>query len=334
MLPALIRERTEQLERETLSHFAVLAAETRGRETPLKPCDIRTDFQRDRDRIIHSKSFRRLMNKTQVFLSPEGDHYRTRLTHTLEVCQIARTISRALRLNEDLTEAIALGHDLGHTPFGHAGEAVLSQVCPHGFVHANQSVRVVETLENGGEGLNLCREVRNGIRCHSGGPPADTLEGRVVRYADKIAYMNHDIDDAMRAGVLLESDIPWNVRVGLGRTKSERITAFITSLVENSGEDIRMNDTYQQLYDELRAFMFAAVYTNPEAKGEESKAKEVVRKLYDYYTKDPDKLPAEYRAIMEESDAHRAVCDYISGMSDRYCTAMFEKLFIPKAWSV
>jgi len=330
----LIRQRTEQIERETLSSRAMLVVNTRGRRTPAEPCPIRTDFQRDRDRIIHSKSFRRLMNKTQVFLSPEGDHYRTRLTHTLEVCQIARTISRALRLNEDLTEAMALGHDLGHTPFGHAGEEVLSELCPHGFVHAEQSVRVVEALENDGAGLNLTWEVRDGIRCHSSGPSAHTLEGRVVRYADKIAYMNHDIDDAIRAGVLLESDIPWEVRMGLGVTKSQRITAFITSLVENSGEDIRMDSEHQKLYNQLRSFLFANVYTNPEAKGEEGKAKEVVRRLYLYFTENPGKLPAEYRRIMAESDVHRAVCDYISGMSDRYCIAVYGQLFVPKSWSV
>jgi len=329
-----IREKTEQLERETLSPHAALAAGTRGREQAQAPCDIRTDYQRDRDRITHCKSFRRLMNKTQVFLSPEGDHYRTRLTHTLEVCQIARTISRALRLNEDLTEAIALGHDLGHTPFGHAGEDVLSSLCPHGYIHAEQSVRVVEVLENSGRGLNLTWEVRDGIRCHSGGTAASTLEGRVVRYADKIAYMNHDIDDAIRAGVLLDDDIPFRVRIGLGRTKSERITALITALVQSSGDDIHMDEEHQSLYDELRAFMFENVYTNPVAKGEEGKAKEVVRRLYEYFAANPAKLPPEYRRIMEETDVHRAVCDYISGMSDRYCIAVYEQLFIPKSWSV
>jgi len=274
------------------------------------------------------------MNKTQVFLSPEGDHYRTRLTHTLEVCQIARTIARALHLNEDLTEAIALGHDLGHTPFGHAGEEVLAQVCPHGFVHAAQSVRVVEVLENGGQGLNLTWEVRDGIRCHSHGSQAATLEGRVVRYADKIAYMNHDIDDAIRAGVLSHEDIPEKFRRELGETKSERITAFVTAVVENSGQEIAMDQKHQALYDELRSFMFERVYTNPVAKKEEGKAKEVVRQLYLYFTAHPHKMPEEYRRIMEQTDVHRAVCDYISGMSDRYCIAMFEEIFVPKSWGL
>jgi len=329
-----IRETTEALEREKLSPHAVLAAESRGRELPVEPCAIRTGFQRDRDRILHCKSFRRLMHKTQVFLSPEGDHYRTRLTHTLEVSQIARTISRGLRLNEDLTEAIALGHDLGHTPFGHAGEEVLNAMCPRGYVHAAQSVRVVERLENGGKGLNLTWEVRDGIRYHSSGHSAATLEGRGGRYADKIAYMNHDIDDAIRAGVLRENDLPFNVRVGLGRSTSERITAFITSLVENSAGDIRMDGACQGLFDELRGFMFSAVYTNPQAKREEGKAKDVIKRLYEYFSQNPGKLPPEYRNILEESDIHQAVCDYLSGMSDRYCIAVHQELFIPKSWSV
>lgn len=330
----LIRERTEQMEKQYLSLYAALSAATKGRERFVAPCGIRTEYQRDRDRITHSKAFRRLMNKTQVFLSPEGDHYRTRLTHTLEVCQIARTVSRALRLNEDLTEAIALGHDLGHTPFGHAGEEVLNQICPHGYRHSVQSVRVVEVLENNGNGLNLTWEVRDGILCHSSGALAATLEGRVVRYADKIAYMNHDIDDAVRAGVLADEDLPFNVRCGLGRTRSERISAFVTALVENSGEDIRMDSHHQALYDELRAFMFATVYTNPVAKREEGRAKGVVKQLYIYFTENPDKLPPEYREIHEQTDVHRAVCDYISGMSDRYCVSLYEKLFLPKAWRV
>lgn len=329
-----IREQTEQMERQRLSPWAMQVTETKGRERYTPPCPIRTEYQRDRDRIIHCKSFRRLMNKTQVFLSPEGDHYRTRLTHTLEVCQIARTIARALHLNEDLTEAIALGHDLGHTPFGHAGEEVLAQVCPHGFVHAAQSVRVVEVLENGGQGLNLTWEVRDGIRCHSHGSQAATLEGRVVRYADKIAYMNHDIDDAIRAGVLSHEDIPEKFRRELGETKSERITAFVTAVVENSGQEIAMDQKHQALYDELRSFMFERVYTNPVAKKEEGKAKEVVRQLYLYFTAHPHKMPEEYRRIMEQTDVHRAVCDYISGMSDRYCIAMFEEIFVPKSWGL
>ena len=328
-----IREYTEQQEQQ-LSPYAAHASQTRGREKPETPCDIRTDYQRDRDRILHCKSFRRLMNKTQVFLSPEGDHYRTRLTHTLEVCQIARTIARALRLNEDLTEAIALGHDLGHTPFGHAGEEVLNDICPYGYKHSVQSVRVVEVLENAGKGLNLTWEVRNGILCHSSGMQADTLEGRVVRYADKIAYMNHDIDDAIRAGVLTNDDIPWNISYHLGRTKSQRITGFIHALVQNSGEDVRMDELHQQLYDQLRAFMFEAVYTNPVAKGEEDKAKGIVRQLYLYFLEHTDRLPPEYYQIGCETDIHRAVCDYISGMSDRYCLSLYEDIYLPRAWSI
>ncbi len=326
------RQRAEELERASLSPYACLSAKTKGRENPISPCDMRTDFQRDRDRITHCKSFRRLMHKTQVFLSPESDHYRTRLTHTLEVCQIARTISRALRLNEDLTEAIALGHDLGHTPFGHAGEEVLNDICPHGYRHSVQSVRVVEVLENGGRGLNLTWEVRDGILCHSSGSQAHTLEGRVVRYADKIAYMNHDIDDAIRAGVLLDEDIPFGIRAKLGRTKSERITAFINSILLNSGEDIAMDELHQRLFDELRQFMFEAVYTNPVAKSEEGKAKRMLREMYAYFADNPAELPVEYREIAGRQDIHRAVCDYISGMSDRYCVAMYEKLFVPKGW--
>lgn len=330
-----IRQQTEKIEAETLRAGASLALNTRGREQQTQPCEVRTEYQRDRDRITHCKSFRRLMNKTQVFLSPEGDHYRTRLTHTLEVCQIARTIARALRVNEDLTEAIALGHDLGHTPFGHAGEDVLNRICPHGFRHSVQSVRVVEVLENDGNGLNLTWEVRNGILCHSSGKEADTLEGRVVRYADKVAYMNHDIDDAIRAGVLTEQDIPWNVRCNLGRNKSERITAFIHSIVTNSDDHkICMDELHQQLYDELRAFLFEAVYENPDAKGEEGKAKEVVRQLYEYFAVHTSEMPQEYIDIAEQTDIHRAVCDYISGMSDRYCVSLYEKLFIPRAWGL
>ncbi|MCL2579036.1 MAG: deoxyguanosinetriphosphate triphosphohydrolase [Oscillospiraceae bacterium] len=327
-----IREELQAQEKLRLSPYAALSADTKGRERHSAPCNLRTEYQRDRDKIIHCKSFRRLTNKTQVFLSPEGDHYRTRLTHTLEVCQIARTICRALRLNEDLAEAIALGHDLGHTPFGHAGEEVLAEVCPHGYVHAAQSVRVVEHLENGGRGLNLTWEVRNGIRCHSSGEPAATREGQVVRYADKIAYMNHDIDDAVRAGVLNPTDIPAEMRSQFGETISERITYFVEALVNHSGETIQMDERGQQLYDSLRAFMFAQVYTNPNAKREEGKAKMVVRRLYEYYTGHPHTLPEEYARIASESDHPRAVCDYISGMSDRFCIATFEALFVPKAW--
>ncbi len=329
-----VRERTMREERTLLSPYALCAADTRGRGREEAPCPMRTDFQRDRDRILHCKSFRRLMHKTQVFLSPEGDHYRTRLTHTLEVAQIARTIARGLRLNEDLTEAIALGHDLGHTPFGHAGEGALNEVCPFGFVHAEQSVRVAQRIERDGKGLNLCWEVCDGFLNHGSGSRAATLEGRVVRYADKIAYLNHDIEDAVRAGVLEEEDIPWDVRYTLGRTKSQRITALILSLAENSGEDIRMSGEVQKAFDHLRAFLFEAVYTNPAAKGEEEKAKNIVRQLYAHFAARPQALPEEYRAISGEEGAERAACDYISGMSDRYAVGLFEQLFVPKSWGV
>ena len=331
-----IREMTEQIERDTLSPRALLATATKGRAEPQEPCPFRTDFQRDRDRILHSKSFRRLMHKTQVFLAPESDHYRTRLTHTLEVSQIARTMARALRLNEDLTEAIALGHDLGHTPFGHCGEDVLDDICPHGFIHSEQSVRVVEKLENGGKGLNLTWEVRDGIRHHShtGGAGAATWEGRLVHYADKIAYMNHDIDDAVRGGVIAAGDIPANIRHQLGETNSQRITAFVANMIDNSVEDIGFDKKHQDLYDELRGFMFEAVYTNSDAKREEGKAQEMVKKLYTYFVQHPDRLPQEYLRVQETAGVDRAVCDYISGMSDRYCIWVYENLFLPRSWSL
>ena len=329
-----VREQTQAFERQMLSSHATLSENSRGRREPLEECPIRTVFQRDRDRIIHCKAFRRLMNKTQVFLSPEGDHYRTRLTHTMEVSQVARSIARALRLNEDLTEAIALGHDMGHTPFGHSGERVLNELCPHGFVHSRQSVRVAEKLENGGKGLNLTWEVLNGIACHSSGTPAATWEGRVVRYADKIAYMNHDVDDAIRAGVLTEEDIPWNIRYELGRSQGERITNFIMSIVENSKDDVCMSPKVQKLYEEMREFMFSAVYTNPLAKSEEEKVVHILTGLYQYFINHPRAMPQEYQKIAQEEGLHRAVCDYLSGMSDRYAVDLFENLFIPKGWMV
>ena len=331
-----VRELTEQIERGTLSPYATLAVNTKGRAVAQELCPFRTAFQRDRDRILHAKSFRRLMHKTQVFLAPESDHYRTRLTHTLEVSQIARTMARGLRLNEDLVEAIALGHDLGHTPFGHCGEDILNEICPHGFVHSEQSVRVVEILENSGKGLNLTWEVRDGIRHHShtGGAGASTREGRLVRYADKIAYMNHDIDDAVRGGVIADTDIPLNIRQQLGETNSRRITAFVANMIANSGEDIGFDEKHQALYDELRGFMFEAVYTNPDAKREESKAREMVKRLYEYFVQHPDKLPQEYARVRETAGRDRAVCDYISGMSDRYCIWVYENLFLPRSWSL
>lgn len=330
-----IRERTERWEEKTLSEYATKAVDTKGREKPQDQCIMRTDFQRDRDRILHCNSFRRLMHKTQVFLSPAGDHYRTRLTHTLEVAQVARTIARGLGLNEDLTEAIALGHDLGHTPFGHCGEEVLNRLSPNGYHHSQQSVRVVEFLENNGQGLNLTWEVRNGIACHSSGKNADTREGQVVRYADKIAYTNHDIDDAVLAGILTYDDIPIDILAYLGRTKSQRITTLISDLVNNSGEEIKMSPKIQNLYDKLKDFMYKAVYTNPVAKKEEVKAQRVVEQLYAYYLEHVDELPPFYREIQQQTgDIHIGICDYISGMSDRFCVTQFEKLFIPIPWEI
>lgn len=326
-----IREKTEEIEKQILSPLAKLSCEA-VREHPMDPCSIRTAFGRDRDRILHSKAFRRLKHKTQVFLSPEGDHYRTRLTHTLEVSQIARTVARALRLNEDLTEAIALGHDLGHTPYGHAGEYALAACCPHGFRHAEQSVRVLRVLENDGKGLNLTADVLDGIACHTGGTDAKTLEGRVVRYADKIAYMNHDFEDAARAGIIGENDIPWQVKYAVGRSKAERINSFVQSLIDHSGDDIRMAPAVQQAFNTLRAFMFEAVYKNPLAKGEENKAIAMLQGLYKHFVACPEQLPAEYRAMLETSDVDRVVCDYISGMSDGYAVNIYQSIFVPRSW--
>ena len=332
-----IREQTQETQRQTLSPYASLSQHSRGRNVPVAECSIRTPYARDRDRIVHCKAFRRLMHKTQVFLSPEGDHYRTRLTHTLEVSQIARTLATALRLNGELAEAIALGHDLGHTPFGHAGERALREVSPGGFQHPQQSVRVVDKLENDGKGLNLTFEVRDGIGCHSYSNPAQhgaqTLEGRIVYFADKIAYLNHDLEDALRAQVLGENDIPWTIKYTLGRTKSERITALITSIVENSsGEAIAMDEKTAAAFSEFHKFMYDAVYLNPLAKGEEVKAQSMIQSLYTYFTDKPDEMPEEYRQIAQTEDVDRAVCDYISGMSDRYAMTTFVRLFMPKGW--
>lgn len=327
-----IRELTQQQEEQNLSPLAILSQNTKGRARWEEECPIRTPFQRDRDRIIHCKAFRRLMHKTQVFLSPEGDHYRTRLTHTLEVAQIARTIARALRLNEDLTEAIALGHDLGHTPFGHAGERALNEVSPKGYRHYEQSVRVAECLENDGKGLNLCWEVLDGIRCHTMGSEAVSLEGRIVRVSDKIAYMNHDIDDAVRAGVLSEEDLPWQVKCQLGRSKSQRISTLVNAVIFGSGETIAMDEETNRAFLQLQDFLFEAVYTNPVAKGEEHKAENVVRSLYAYFVENREKLPSEYRRVTQREGIDQAVCDYISGMSDRYAVHLYTQLFVPESW--
>lgn len=337
-----IREQTQAFEVQMLSPYAVRSAQSRGRARPEEECPLRTCFQRDRDRIIHCNAYRRLTHKTQVFLSPEGDHYRTRLTHTLEVAQVARTLARALRLNEDLAEAIAQGHDLGHTPFGHAGEACLNRLVPGGFHHSLQGVRVVARLEKQGRGLNLCWEVLNGIACHSfqtgskEGTPAATLEGQVVRYADKIAYMNHDIEDAIRAGVLREEDLPWDIRYRVGRTKSQRISAFLCDMVEQSAGKpvVRMSPEMDRLFHQLRDFLFEAVYYNPIAKGEETKVHSIIDGLYEYYMLHPQELPEEYQVVLEREGLTRAVCDYISGMSDRFAVSQFEHLFIPRSWQL
>lgn len=329
-----LRLRTEEVERQTLSPLAALAAESRGREHEEEPCDFRTVFQRDRDRVLHCKAFRRLRHKTQVFLSPEGDHYRTRLTHTLEVSQIARTIARALRLNEDLTEAIALAHDLGHTPFGHAGERALGRCMEGGFRHYEQSVRVVELLEKGGQGLNLTWEVRDGILNHTTGAQAATLEGRIVRLADKVAYINHDIDDAIRAGVFAESDIPAEVTDVLGATRNERFNTMIGSIIDNSEADIVMADDVWEAFDRLHTFMFDRLYLNPIAKNEEKKVDAFVSRLFAHYIEKPETLPPEFRAISEKEGAPRAACDYIAGMTDTFAIQMYNKLFIPQGWSM
>jgi dGTPase len=326
------REQTEQIEISTLCQEATLSMRTRGRRIPQAKCQIRTEFQRDRDRILHSNSFRRLKHKTQVYLIPTGDHYRTRLTHTLEVAQIARTLARALRLNEDLAEAISLGHDLGHTPFGHAGEAILNELSPTGFKHYLQSVRVVDYIENQGKGLNLTYEVRNGIACHTN-KMAKTREGYIVRLADRIAYINHDIDDSIRAGILEQKDLPeFPIKI-LGKTKSERITTVVSSIIANGPAEIKMDSEIQKAQDELHSWMYENVYKNPVAKAEESKAKHLVAKLYGYFHKNPDKLPDEYKIIMDKFTKEQAVCDYVAGMTDWYAINLFNDLFIPKAWS-
>ena len=327
------REEWERLERQILSPKAAFADEA-VRDRPDEPCAYRTAFQRDRDRILHCKAFRRLKHKTQVFLSPEGDHYRTRLTHTLEVAQIARTVARALRLNEDLTEAIALGHDLGHTPFGHAGERALDQLMPGGFRHYEQSVRVVERLENEGRGLNLTVQTRDGILTHTKGTEARTLEGRVVRLADQVAYISHDIDDAERAGVLSEGDIPAHLRTALGEGRTARIDRMVTSLVENSGDTIRMDPATAAAFRELHEFMYDAVYRNPVAKGEERKIDGLIGRMFEYFCLNPDQLPPEYAPIREREGVQRAVCDYVAGMTDNYALDIYHHLFIPRSWEI
>lgn len=331
-----IRENTEKFEQEHLSPYAALSVNSRGRDVWEEPCDIRPVYQRDRDRILHCKSFRRLKHKTQVFLTPKGDHYRTRLTHTLEVAQNARTIARALRLNEDLTEAIALGHDLGHTPFGHAGERALNAVCTDGFAHYKQSVRVVEKLEKNGRGLNLTWEVRDGILNHQLESRASTLEGQLVRYSDKIAYINHDIDDAIRGGIIREEEIPRMYTDILGNSTRERLNTLIHDIVDQSMDkpDITMSEDVEFAFRGIRKYMFDNVYTNPRAKGEEKKAENIVRELFYYYMEHPELLPNEYIERMWQSGQtqERSVCDYISGMTDQFAIAKFQEFFVPVSW--
>ncbi len=331
-----LREQIQAREEAMLSPQACKSSQSRGRARPEEECAIRTAFQRDTDRIVYSKAFRRLKHKTQVFLQPEGDHYRTRMTHTLEVSRIARTMARALSLNEDLTEAIALGHDLGHTPFGHAGERLLDEVMPGGFAHYKQSVRVVERLEKGGEGLNLTWEVRNGIACHTKGAPAATLEGQLVRLADHIAYINHDIEDALRGGVIYPMEIPVDAADVLGFTHSQRINTLVTDAIESSRgqEEVRQSPRVGEAMLALKEFMFDNVYTNPMAKGEEGKAQDMLRRLFEYYQRNPDCLPGDFQAIRAEEGVDRAVCDYIAGMTDPFAVDRFQELFIPKGWTV
>ncbi|MBP9995985.1 MAG: deoxyguanosinetriphosphate triphosphohydrolase [Lachnospiraceae bacterium] len=330
-----IRESLEQWEKEYLSPYAMLSMNSQGRLREEEQCDIRPVFQRDRDRILHSKSFRRLKDKTQVFLTPEGDHYRTRLTHTLEVSQNARTIAKALQMNEDLVEAIALGHDLGHTPFGHAGERALDRVCPLGFEHNEQSLRMVDVLEKDGMGLNLTMEVRDGILNHQTSGMPYTLEGQIVRLSDKIAYIHHDMDDAIRGGILTEEDVPKDIRSVIGYTTGERLDHFIHDIVTTSyGKDkITMSEPVEKAMKDLRQFMFEEVYKNPEAKSEESKAEELMITLYMYYLGHVNLLPAGMLSMINMGESkERVVCDYVAAMTDRFAIAKYEEIFVPKSW--
>jgi len=343
-----IRRSLEEEERHFLSPYAVLSSETKGRRFPEEPCNIRTEFQRDRDRIVHSKSFRRLKHKTQVFLSPSGDHYRTRLTHTLEVAQIARTIARALHLNETLTEAIALGHDLGHTPFGHAGEAVLNEIHPEGFSHNKQSLRVVDVLEKNGKGLNLTAEVRDGILKHSKGKDeilpddpellAETLEGQVVRISDIIAYINHDLDDALRGGIIVKEDIPKECTEILGRSHSERINTMVKDVIfstlETSDMQIRLHDSIYQAMITLRDFLYEHVYNIHKVHGDFIRAKKIIMELYYRLNEDDAIFKKEIGAVPPGSTRAQTVCDFIAGMTDRYALYLYEKIFLPKPWAI
>ena len=325
------REEREEVEKILVGPYGIRAAQSRGRAKPEDECDIRTCFQRDVDRITHSKSFRRLKHKTQVFLQPEGDHYRTRLTHTLEVSRLARTVARALRLNEDLTEAIALGHDLGHTPFGHAGERALNRIHPEGFRHYEQSLRVVDILER----LNLCYETRMGILNHTHGAPDDTREATCVRLCDRIAYINHDLDDSIRAGLLSADEVPERIRHGCGERNSQRINSFIRDLIAWSRDgELRMSPEMTDLFQYFHSFMYSEVYTNPVAKAEESKVDGILSSLYAWYVKHPEALPEDFIGVLEREGRGRAACDYISGMTDGYAMEKYGELFIPFAWTV
>lgn len=331
-----IREELEALEHSRLNPLAAFSDQSKGRPMleEFEEDDVRTCYQRDVDRIIHSKAFRRLMHKTQVFLRPEGDHYRTRMTHTIEVSRTARTIVRALGLNEDLTEAIALGHDLGHTPFGHAGESALSACLGEPFRHNEQSLRVVDVLERNGQGLNLSHEVRMGILGHTGAYMPETLEGQVVRRSDQIAYVNHDIDDAIRAGILTMEDIPEEITDVLGTTHSQRINTLVCDIVQTSREAgaIRLSPKVEKALADLRSFMFERVYRNPVAKGEESKAQEMLTRLYEYYIANPQALPEDFQPQLSFEGMERTVCDYIAGMTDKYAVDKYSQIFIPMGW--
>lgn len=331
----LIREQLEQREEEILAPWASFSVKSKGRLTDEPQDDLRPVFQRDRDRIVHCKSFRRLKDKTQVFITPDGDHYRTRMTHTLEVSQNARMIAKALRLNEDLTEAIALGHDLGHTPFGHAGERVLNRLCSEGFDHAKQSVRIVDFLEKDGKGLNLTKEVRDGILNHQTAGTPHTLEGKVIQFSDKIAYLHHDMDDAIRGKILTDADVPDEIAKVLGRTLDERLDTFVHDIITTSyGKPIvEMSPRIYDAFQKFRKFMFENVYTNPKAKGEESKAMGVVEQLYRYYIEHIELLPKYLLARLDLGDSReRIVCDYISSMTDRFAIARYEEIYVPKCW--
>ena len=330
------REKREAAEALLIGPHGLLSAQSTGRPTPEAPCEMRTCFQRDVDRITHSKSFRRLKHKTQVFLRPEGDHYRTRLTHTLEVARLARTIARALELNEDLTEAISLGHDLGHTPFGHAGERALNAIYTGvGFRHYEQSLRVVDRIERDGRGLNLCNETRIGILNHTTGQLRGTLEADVVRLADRVAYINHDLDDAMRGGIVQPEDVPAIVRERVGERNSVRINSILTDIIAHSGDGaLKMSPEMQEAVDVFTDFMYQGVYYNPIAKGEERKVQNILGSIWEYYVNHIDELPAVYQSIADDEGPQRAVCDYVSGMTDSYALEVYSELFIPAAWTI